>query len=79
MQRNCEASVKCLQSQGIPFNPRCNGNSIDSFTQLKDEISTHQGVDVDPDRPLGGGFLEPPNDYYSKPTYQHDFGTWSTF
>lgn len=79
MQRNSEASVKCLQSQGIPYNPRCNGNSIDSFTQLKNEISTHQGVDFDPDRPLGGGFLEPPNDYYSKPTYQHDFGTWSTF
>jgi ERI1 exoribonuclease 2 len=79
MQRNCEASVKCLQSQGVPYNLHCNGNSIDSFTELKAEIITHQGGDVDPDRPLGSGFLEPPVDFYNKPTYQHDFGTWPTF
>jgi ERI1 exoribonuclease 2 len=76
MQRNYEASFKCLQSQGVPYNRQCNGNSIDGFTELKDEISTHQGGDVELDRPLGSEFPEPPNDFYNKTTYQHDFGTY---
>lgn len=79
MQRNCEASLKCLQSPGVPYKLQCNGNSVDGFSELKDKISTHQGGDVEPDRPLGCEFPEPPNDFYNKPTYQHDFGKWSTF
>ncbi|XP_062174338.1 uncharacterized protein LOC133879676 [Alnus glutinosa] len=79
MQRNCEASLKCLQSQGVPYNLKCNGNSIDGFTEPKDETSTHQGGNVEPDRSLGSEFPEPPNDFYNKTTYQHDFSTWSTF
>jgi ERI1 exoribonuclease 2 len=79
MQRNCEASLKCLQSQGVPYNLKCNGNSVDGFTKPKDEISTHQGGNVEPDRSLGSEFPEPPNDFYNKTTYQHDFSTWSTF
>lgn len=79
MQKDCEASLKCLQSQGVPYNLQCNGNSIYNFKELKDEISTHHGGDVEPDRPLGSKFPEQPNDFHNKPTYQHDFGTWSTF
>ncbi|KAG7945903.1 hypothetical protein I3843_14G011400 [Carya illinoinensis] len=79
MQRNCEASLKCLQSPGVPYKLQCNGNSVDGFSELKDKINTHQGGDFEPERPLGCKFPEPPNDFYNKPTYQHDFGKWSTF
>lgn len=80
MQRNCEASLKCLHNKGFPYNLQCNGNPIEGFAEHKDDISTHPGGDVaEPDRPVGGEFLEPPTECHNKPTYHHDFGYWSTF
>lgn len=80
MQRNCEASLKCLHTKGFPYNLQCNGNPIEGFPEHKDEISNHLGGDnSESDRPLGSEFLESPTECHNKPTYHHDFGYWSTF
>ncbi|KAK9283578.1 hypothetical protein L1049_011826 [Liquidambar formosana] len=79
MQRNCEASIKCLQSKGFPCNLQHNGNSIEGFPELKDEINAQPSADVvEPERPLCNEFFEPSNEFQNKPFYQHDFGSWST-
>lgn len=80
MQRICEASLKGLQSKGIPCNLQSsNGNSIEGFPELKDEISAHPAGDVGESvRPLSNEYVEYSNEFYN-PTYQHDFGSWSTF
>ncbi|XP_021649418.2 uncharacterized protein LOC110641864 [Hevea brasiliensis] len=75
IQRSCEASLKCLQTNGFPY-----GNSIDIFPELKEEISVHSGGDVvEPVHSISSEFLELPSEFHSKPTYHHDFGLWSTF
>lgn len=80
MQRNCEASLKCLHTKGFPYNLQCNGNPIEGFPEHKEEISNHLGEDnSESDRPLGSEFLESPIECHNKPTYHHDFGYWSTF
>ncbi|KAJ7949384.1 ERI1 exoribonuclease [Quillaja saponaria] len=79
VQRNCEASLKCLQSNGFPYTLQCNGNSIEGFTENNDETSTYQAGDAaKPDNPLGSEFVKPPIEFHNKTTYQHDFATWST-
>lgn len=80
MQRSSEASLKCLQSKGLPYNLQCNGNPVEVYPEVKDEINNHSGGDVvESESSFSTEFLEPSNDYYNKPTYQHDFGSWSTF
>ncbi|XP_031252920.1 uncharacterized protein LOC116110848 [Pistacia vera] len=80
MQR-IEASLKGLQSKGIPCNLQYNnGNSVEGFPEFKDDISAYQGGDVGESvRQLSTEFLEYSNEFYNNPTYQHDFGSWSTF
>lgn len=74
MQRNCEASIKCLQSEGFPRNLQHNGSTT------KGEINVHTGGDVvEAERSLQSEFLESSNDFHNKPIYQHDFGSWSSF
>ncbi|KAF5742462.1 hypothetical protein HS088_TW09G00511 [Tripterygium wilfordii] len=80
MQRNCEASLKCLQIQGFPYNLQCNGNSVKVFPEVKDGFSVHPVGDVvEPARSLSGELLEYSGGFHSKPAYQHDLGSWSTF
>lgn len=75
MQRSCEASLKCLQTNGFPY-----GNSFEGFPELKEEIGAHPGGDVvEPGHSFTGKFLELPSEFHNKPTYLHDFGSWSTF
>ncbi|XP_044512466.1 uncharacterized protein LOC123230343 isoform X2 [Mangifera indica] len=80
MQR-IEASLKGLQSKGIPCNLQYNnGNSVEGFPKFKDEINSYQGGEVGESiRQLSTKFLEYSNEFYNNPTYQHDFGSWSTF
>lgn len=78
MQINCEASLKCLQGKGFPCNFQCNGSSMAGFTELKNEPGTHPAGDVtENSRRLGSEFLEASNEFCSKPTYHHDFNTWT--
>ncbi|KAF5729333.1 hypothetical protein HS088_TW21G01498 [Tripterygium wilfordii] len=78
--RNCEASLKCLQIQGFPYNLQRNGNSVEVFPELKDEFNGHPvGEVVEQAHSLSGKFLEYSGGSHSKPAYQHDFGSWSTF
>ncbi|WCJ39177.1 ERI1 exoribonuclease 3 [Euphorbia peplus] len=75
LQRSCEASLKCLQTKGFPY-----GNSIDSFSELKEEISVHAAADVvEPVHSVSNEYLDLPPEFHNKPTYHHDFGSWSTF
>ncbi|KAI4332949.1 hypothetical protein L6164_017815 [Bauhinia variegata] len=75
MQRKCEASLKCLQGKGFPCNLQLNGSSMEGFT----ELGTHPAGDVsEPDHLLGCEYLEPFNEFHNKPTYHHDYSTWST-
>lgn len=80
MQRNCEASVKCLQSKRFPYKLPCKGNPIEGFSELKDETSVHAGGDiVERERSLSSESLKPSNEFHNKPIYQNDFGSWPTF
>ncbi|XP_050232831.1 uncharacterized protein LOC126681332 [Mercurialis annua] len=75
IQRSCEASFKCLQTKGFPY-----GNPVDIFPELKEEISVHLGGDVvEPVHAVNSEYLEIPSEFHTKPTYHHDFGSWSTF
>ncbi|ESR45654.1 hypothetical protein CICLE_v10001735mg [Citrus x clementina] len=77
MQRMCEASLKGLQSRGIRCNLQYNnGNSV----ELKDDTIVHPGGDAGESiHQLSSEFVEYSNEFYNNPTYQHDFGSWSTF
>ena len=78
MQINCEASLKCLQAKGPLCNFQCNGSSMEGFTELKNEPGTHPAGDVaEPNRHLGSEFLEPSIEFRGKPTYHHDYSTWT--
>uniref|UniRef100_A0A5B7A5D7 GRF-type domain-containing protein n=1 Tax=Davidia involucrata TaxID=16924 RepID=A0A5B7A5D7_DAVIN len=80
MQRGSEASMKCLQSKGFPYNLRCNGSPVEGFPEVKDEIYAHPGGDiVEPDRSLSSESLQSSIEFHKKPSYQHDFASWSTF
>lgn len=75
LPRSCEASLKCLQTKGFSY-----GSSIDSFSELKKETGVHPAVDaVEPVHPVSCEFLDLPAEFHNKPTYHHDFGSWSTF
>lgn len=77
MQRMCEASLKGLQSRGICCNLQYNnGNSV----ELKDDTIVHPGGDAGESiHQLSSEFVEYSNEFYNNATYQHDFGSWSTF
>ena len=78
MQINCEASLKCLQGKGFPCNFQSNGSSMEGFTELKNEPGTHPAGDVaDPNCHLGSEFLEPSNEFHTKPTYHQNYSTWT--
>ncbi|KAK8595358.1 hypothetical protein V6N13_016733 [Hibiscus sabdariffa] len=78
--QNCEATLKCLQTKGFPYNLQCTGNSIEGLPELKDEICNHPGGDVvEPVCSLNGQFMELPNEFYHKPTLQHESGSCPTF
>lgn len=56
------------------------GNSVDGFPELKEETNACSGGDVvEPVHSISSEFLEHPSEFQSKPTYHHDFGSWSTF
>ncbi|KDP40557.1 hypothetical protein JCGZ_24556 [Jatropha curcas] len=75
IQRSCEASLKCLQTKGFPH-----GNSIDGFSELEEEVNVHPGGHVvAPVHSLSREYLELPSEFNTKPTYHHDFGSWSNF
>ncbi|XP_059652032.1 uncharacterized protein LOC132299440 isoform X2 [Cornus florida] len=67
MQMSSEASIKCLQSKESPYNLQCNGKPVEG------------GDIIEPGRSLSSKSLEPSNELHKKTTYQHDFGTWSSF
>ncbi|KAG4196530.1 hypothetical protein ERO13_A06G174600v2 [Gossypium hirsutum] len=78
--QNCEATLKCLQTKGFPYNLQCNRNSVEGIPELKHEFGTHPGRDVvEPVCSLSGEFVELPNEFYHKPTLHHECGSWSTF
>ncbi|KAH1102294.1 hypothetical protein GLYMA_13G192200v4 [Glycine max] len=78
MQINCEASLKCLQGKGFPCNFQSNGSSMEGFTELKNEPGTHPSGDVaEPNCHLGSEFLEPSNEFHTKPTYHQNYSTWT--
>ncbi|CAJ2657312.1 uncharacterized protein LOC123894580 [Trifolium pratense] len=78
MQISCEASLKCLQGKGPPFTFQCNGSSIEGFPELNNESGTHSAGNVpESNRRLGSEFLEPSNEFHSKPTYHHEYSTWT--
>lgn len=80
VQRKSEASLKCLQSNEFSYTLQSNGNSMEGFAELKDAINSHLDGDVvEPVRPLNNEFLEHSNEFYSKPSFQHDIGSWTTF
>lgn len=80
MQRNCEASIKCLQSKRFPYRLPCEGNPIEGFSEVKDETSVHIGEEiVEPECSLNSESLKPSKEFHKKPIYQGDFGTWSNF
>ncbi|CAL5328774.1 unnamed protein product [Camellia sinensis] len=80
MQRNCEASVKCLHIKGYPYNLQCNGSPIEGFPEVKDEFCAHAGGNiVEPDPSLNSESLESANEFHKKPTYPNDFDSWLTF
>ncbi|KAH7542174.1 hypothetical protein FEM48_Zijuj02G0045200 [Ziziphus jujuba var. spinosa] len=73
-----EASMRCLHSKAIPYNVKYNGNFLEGFPELKDEIS----------KPSGGGFIEDnlfnsmsfvPHEGYHRPFHQQDFYVRSTY
>ncbi|KAI9115328.1 hypothetical protein K1719_013647 [Acacia pycnantha] len=79
MQKNCEASLKCLQGKGFPCNLQYNGSSMEGFTELKNVPSFHPVRDVaEADLPVGEEFLEPSKEFHPKPSYNHNYGTRST-
>ncbi|GFY93502.1 hypothetical protein Acr_08g0018980 [Actinidia rufa] len=79
MQRNCEASVKCLQIKEYPYNLQCNGNPIEGFPELKDGVYVHPGGNiVEGDHFFNSVSLESANEICIKPTNLKDFGSWST-
>lgn len=78
--QNCEATLKCLQTKGFPYNLQCNRNSVEGIPELKHDFGTHPGRDVvEPVCSLSGEFMELPNEFYHKPTLHHECGSWSTF
>ncbi|XP_028783902.1 uncharacterized protein LOC114739967 isoform X1 [Neltuma alba] len=78
MQKNCEASLKCLQGKGFPCNLQYNGSSIEGFTELKNIPSFHPVGDVaEADHPIGNEFLEPSKGFHPKPSYNHNYSNWS--
>ncbi|XP_023546233.1 uncharacterized protein LOC111805389 [Cucurbita pepo subsp. pepo] len=80
MQRNCEASIKCLQNNGIPFSLQHSGNSADGFQEISDEISCHGSNDIpETNHLLANNFIERPNEFHNKPAYQHNSGSWQAF
>ncbi|KAF5951217.1 hypothetical protein HYC85_009161 [Camellia sinensis] len=80
MQRNCEASVKCLHIKGYPYNLQCNGSPIEGFPEVKDEFCAHAGGNiVEPDPSLNSESLESANEFHKKPTYPNDFDSWLTY
>ncbi|XP_077241565.1 uncharacterized protein LOC143882054 [Tasmannia lanceolata] len=79
MQRNHEASFRCLQSKPFHYNLSDGGNAIGKLPELKDEINIHPGGVVETDNSLGSEAFPPPNEGYHRPLYQQDFYMWSTF
>ncbi|KAJ7982373.1 ERI1 exoribonuclease [Quillaja saponaria] len=78
VQRNCEASLNCLHSKAFPYILKCNGNSVEGFTEHKEETGIHRAGVTEPDCPLSE-FVEPPNEFHDKTTHEHGFGTCSTW
>ncbi|KAM7262658.1 hypothetical protein ACFE04_000341 [Oxalis oulophora] len=78
LQRNREASLKCLHNNGFPF--KLNGNLLKGSSEHKEDASTHSGGTrsdtVDPLHPLGSEFIEHPLPFHGKPTYQREFSSW---
>lgn len=80
MQRNCEASIKCLQNNGMPLSLQLSGNSVNGLRKLTDEISCHSSNDIpETNHPFINNFIEHPNEFHNKPAYQHHSGSWAAF
>ncbi|KAL5994789.1 hypothetical protein ACLOJK_024844 [Asimina triloba] len=78
MQRNAEASFRCLPSKAFHYNMQDNRTTAEGFPELKDDVNAHQGGMVEADNLFSGeGF--PPNEGYNRPMYRQDYCMWSTF
>ncbi|KAK6934010.1 Exonuclease, RNase T/DNA polymerase III [Dillenia turbinata] len=79
MQRNCEASLKCLQSKGYATNLQVNATVVEGLPDIQTEASGKKGGDnVEPARLAPMEPPEPLKEFHHKPAY-HDFGWWPTF
>eukprot|EP00262_Sarcandra_glabra_P008752 TRINITY_DN2245_c0_g1_i1.p1 TRINITY_DN2245_c0_g1~~TRINITY_DN2245_c0_g1_i1.p1 ORF type:complete len:435 (+),score=53.00 TRINITY_DN2245_c0_g1_i1:129-1433(+) len=79
MQRNHEASLRCLQSKAFHYNMQDSGNTVEGYPELKDEINVHSGSFVGSDNSLTSETFSRPNEGFHRPMYQQDFCMWSTF
>ncbi|XP_058079803.1 uncharacterized protein LOC131228008 isoform X2 [Magnolia sinica] len=79
MQRNAEASLRCLPSKAFHYNMQDSRTTVEGFPELKDEISAHPGGMVEADNSFNSETFLPPNEGYNRPMYRQDYCMWSTF
>ncbi|KAF3453171.1 hypothetical protein FNV43_RR03608 [Rhamnella rubrinervis] len=79
MHNYCEASMRCLHNKAIPYNLKYNGNLLEGFPEIKDEISSPSGGGIIEDSSLNNMSFVPPNEGYYRPLYQQNFYIRSTY
>ncbi|OVA05077.1 Exonuclease [Macleaya cordata] len=80
MQKNQEASIRCLQPEAFSYHLQNDGRSMEGFPEYKDENSAHPGGGiVEPESSSSSETFAPPSEGYHRPMYQQDFCMWSTF
>lgn len=81
MQKNQEASIRCLQPEAFPFHLQNDGISMEGFVEYKDENNAHPGGGgiVEPESSSSNESFAPPGEGgYPRPMYQQDFCMWSS-
>lgn len=81
MQKHCEASVGCLQSNLLPHNLQYKvGNNLQGFLEAKDDMSAHLGGRLAaPNGKIGCMSSMPPFEGYCRPVLRQDIGVQADF
>lgn len=73
-----EASMRCLHSKTVPYNLKYNGNFLEGFSELKDEMRNPSRGGVTEDSSFNCmSFV--PHEGYHRPLHQQDFYVRSTY
>lgn len=78
IQRNYEASIKCLKNKVHPCTLQYSTTHSEGFLELQNGFHAQPGGSfIDPDCFSGNEYLQSSKECIQYPVYHHDFGSWS--